>query len=625
MRKAVRALKLQHPGRYTLPNLVRRAILAWLCAALLEYVLLPFDLRNLTGVDSLAAMSLLRLVLVAFFVFTGLNVLPQYYPAQSLERLALCAVFGMYAAVCMGSSYHWAFLNLSLVIVGILLVYCRKGWDDSPEISYVKQKENPAFWIVTGVLALAFIVFVSAWTVFRIWCYWTPTFDFGLFSQMFHNMRTTGLPMTTLERDGLLSHFQVHVSPVYYLMLPFYCIVPRPETLQVLQAVVLASSAIPLWKIGTRKNLPGLLKALLCALLLVYPAFSGGTSYDIHENCFLTPLILWLLYGMEARNLTIISISALLTLCVKEDAPVYVAVAAIYGLARSLLRPEGNVKKERITYAALLCGSVVWFLGATGYLTAFGDGVMNSRYENFLYDGTDSLIVVVKSVFLNPMKTLYECVDKEKLTFLSQTMFTLLCLPLLTRRYERYLLLIPYMLVNLMSDYTYQHDIFFQYTFGSTAFLFYLVVLNLADLKEYWIQLAAAAGALVVASSVFCSTVLPKAMMMPKMYQDYKGYYTSVTDTLSAVPQDASVAASTFYTTMLSQRQVIYDVKYCSRAHLLEVEYVVLQVGSGTDYVNYAVNGQNGYENLVKLLQENGFALYQATGGHTTIWHREQK
>ena len=74
-----------------------------------------------------------------------------------------------------------------------------------------------------------------------------PTFDFGIFSQMFHQMRTTGLPVTTVERDGPLSHFAVHVSPIYYLLLPFYCIYPKPVTLQVLQAAVLASAVIPLW------------------------------------------------------------------------------------------------------------------------------------------------------------------------------------------------------------------------------------------------------------------------------------------------------------------------------------------------------------------------------------------
>lgn len=58
--------------------------------------------------------------------------------------------------------------------------------------------------------------------------YLAPNFDFGVFTQMFHNMRESFLPMTTCERNGLLSHFAVHISPVFYLLLPFYALFPSP-------------------------------------------------------------------------------------------------------------------------------------------------------------------------------------------------------------------------------------------------------------------------------------------------------------------------------------------------------------------------------------------------------------
>ena len=118
----------------------------------------------------------------------------------------------------------------------------------------------------------------------------------------------------TVERDGLLSHFDVHVSPIYYLMLPFYMIAPGPYTLQVLQAAVMASAVIPLWLIGKRHGLSGLQRTLLCGVLLLYPAFSGAAGYDIHENCFLTPCILWLFYGIDRKSILITGIGGLLTL-----------------------------------------------------------------------------------------------------------------------------------------------------------------------------------------------------------------------------------------------------------------------------------------------------------------------
>ena len=85
-------------------------------------------------------------------------------------------------------------------------------------------------------------------------------------------------------------------------------------------------------------------------------------------------------------------------------------------------------------------------------------------------------------MLLSPVRTLRECFEGEKIAFFFLTMGPLLFLPLCTRRYERLVLLIPFLLVNLMSDYTYQHSIFFQYTYGSAACLFYLTAVNLAEL-----------------------------------------------------------------------------------------------------------------------------------------------
>ena len=196
---------------------------------------------------------------------------------------------------------------------------------------------------------------------------------------MFYNMKETGLPMTTVERDGLLSHFAVHVSPIYYLMLPFYWLFPTPATLQVLQALVITSAIIPLWKIGKHHGLSETQRMLICILLLLFPAFSGGTSYDIHENCFLTPLILGTFYGIDKKNSTITAIASILTLMVKEDAAVYVAVIALWLIVKTLLQFKELDKKNLLTGIIMLAVSLCWFLAVTTYLADSGDGVMTYR------------------------------------------------------------------------------------------------------------------------------------------------------------------------------------------------------------------------------------------------------
>ena len=601
-------------------DLIRRLLLSWLFAAVLEYWLLPGEIRGLQGLEGLVQMSFARLVLLTVAGLCLFSALSLVLPTKKAERWGIAAGFALLSLLALTASFTWPFFILCLVILTVLVIYAIKGFDRTMEIGHTEQKRNPFAISVAAVLAVGFVVFVSAWTVGRVLCLSSPTFDMGIFSQMFYSMKTTGLPVTTVERDGALSHFLVHMSPTYYLLLPFYCIYPKPETLQVLQALVLASAVIPLWLLAGRKNIPAWSRTLLCALLLFYPAYSGGTSYDIHENCFLTPLLLWLFYAMEKRKVSLVAIFSLLTLGVKEDAAVYVAVAGLYWFLRALLRREISFKKDLLTGFGMLAAALGWFFAATGYLAAFGDGVMTYRYDNFIYDGSGSLLTVVKSVLLSPMKALYECVDEEKLQFIMLTMLPLLGLPLFTRRYERYLLLIPFVLINLMSDYRYQHDIFFQYTFGSTAFLFYAAILNLSDIKWNGVRMGAAAMALAVCMGFFFQQIYPVGARYATQYEQYSDYYDYVRQTLDKIPQDASLATTTYYTTYLSNRSVLYDVKYCSREHLLSCEYVALHTTSEINYTQYAVNGENGCENLINLLEENGYHIFAEAGNYLAIY-----
>ena len=616
-RKSLRVQPFEFPG------LIRQIIIGWLLAVTIEYFILPEELRTLAKLEGLAQMSMLRIVAITCCTAAILFGLSARFATAKIERWAMVGVLAVLISSVLKASYSAGFYAACLLILLAAAAYAVFGWNGEPEPEVQPKKAHLAFVLITALISVVFFVYVSIWTVARVRTFCSPTYDFGIFAQMFYNMKESGLPMTTVERDGLLSHFDVHFSPIYYLMLPFYCLVPKPETLQVLQAAVITSAVIPLWLIGKNHGLNGLQRTLLCALLLLFPAFSGGTSYDIHENCFLTPLILWLFYAIDRKNHVVTAIAAMLTLCVKEDSAVYVAIIAVYLILKTLLHRKKGFWKDLLVGILLLFVSLQWFATVTGYLAESGDGVMTYRYDNFIYDDSASLITVVKAVIMNPMKAVYESMDAEKLPFIAQTLLPLLGLPLLTRRFERYLLLIPYVLLNLMSDYQYQHDIFFQYTFGSTAFLFYLTAINLAQLKVDLYKVAALGIAVAISFSSFSAVVVPTAKYYPELEKEYQEYYDGVREALSKVPDGVSVAATTFYAPYLSQRERLYDIRYASAAHVLETEYVVLKKNSEGDYKKYATNGnENGFTNLVALLEENGYEEFYEYGSILVIYRK---
>lgn len=609
--------------RLRFPSLVRHFLTAWLVAVLFEYLLLPEHLRNLSGLQGLGQMSLLRVLAVTAAMTLLLTALACFLKIRKAERWMILILFAILAILALQSSWSLPFLGICGLVLAALITYALLGWDHNPEPLVDPQPTQPIYLWITGILAFGVFLLISLWTAGRVGVIGTSTYDFGLFAQMFHNMNETGLPMTTLERDTLLSHFDVHVSPIYYLMLPFYSLAPNPATLQILQAAVMVSAVIPLWMLANRYGLSDVQKTLLCAVLLLYPAFGCGASYDLHENCFLTPLLLWLLYGIATNRISVIAISALLTLGVKEDAAVYVAVVALWLLIRTCLRWKKSGWRQLSTAILLLISAITWFFLTTTHLAQNGDGVMTYRYDNFMYNDSGSLITVILAVIMNPMKAIYECVDPEKLNYIAMTLLPLLGLPLLTRRWERYILLIPYVLINLMSDYQYQHSIWFQYNFGSLALLLYLTTVNLADLKDQGLRSIALTVAMMVCCGCFYQTIYPKAEYYGKTSIVNYEHYQSIRDTLALIPEDASVTASGYLTTHLSNREFLYDLHYTTSEHLLDSDYVAIQVRDASCVRKFeSGEGGNGLENLQKLLERNGYVLFAELEGQLLIYQK---
>lgn len=595
-------------------DLLRFLICGWLVAATAEYLILPKELRILEGLTGLAAMSLGR-----FFLIFALSALLQlalhlWFPKNKVERWLPAGLFALLAMVTLSANLSVPLLAACALVFAGTVVYGLYGWNFAPAPEPLKERSSPVYPMIAGFLAGGFFLFVSIWGVCRVLSFCAPTYDFGIFAQMFHHMKEHGLPMTTVERDGLLSHFNVHVSPIYYLLLPLYWIVPVPEAIQVFQAGIMASAVIPLWLLCKRHGLSGKLRLLVCAVFLLQPAYAGGAGYDIHENAFLTPLLLWLFYGIDRKKGWMVALFAVLTLMVKEDAAVYVAILSVFLLLNAGLHKD---KWTALWGGGMLAVSLVWFFGVTWFLANVGDGVMTYRYGNFMYDGSKSLITVIKAVLLSPMKAVFECVDKEKLSYIGLTLLPLLGLPLLTRRFERYLLLIPYLLVNLMPDYQYQHNIMFQYNFGSLAFLTYLMVLNLSDLRRETDKLGILLVAAAVCAGCFSLNILPEGMKYPQYCVTYRDYYANVRETLDIIPEDASASATTFFTAHLSQRDALYDIRYSSREHVLSTEYIALNITSSGCFKKYG-----GYENFVLLLKENGYKLIAEYPGRVEIYHK---
>lgn len=427
-----------------------------------------------------------------------------------------------------------------------------------------------ALWIGAGAIMLLFTMTVGITCALKYKNHWTPCYDFGIFSQMFYYMKETGQALVTCERDGLLSHFAVHFSPIFYLLLPFYCLFPSPVTLMIGQCAVVAAGVVPLVKICRNHKLSDLSSLAFAVCYILYPTFTGGCLFYIHENNFLAPLLLFLIYFLERKKTTVVFIFALLTLIVKEDAAVYVAVVSLY-----FIFADKNYKCN----FSLLAFSIIYFICVTYMLSAYGDGVMTWHYNNYIYDD-GGVFTVIKAAVQNPLYVVYQSVTEKKIMYILQMLVPLLFMPFCSKKASRLILLIPFLLVNIMTNYVYQYNINYQYGFGSGALLIYLSVINYADMggKRKKLLLCSVLSSVVI----FIGTYGGK-LNYYEYYEKNAAQREAIDYAVGLVPDDVSVSCSTFILPNMSSRKELYHLE--STEQSTEYYVVDLRLDKGRERV----------------------------------------
>lgn len=573
----------------TIEKLIVRFSLSWAVVSLLNVL---SNSQNFYDIGFFKETGFFSTVLMLLFVFIFTNIIFLIMHNTDFEKLVLWVTVVAYFTVTLMLTKDFYYYIGAVFPVALVSYYTFYSWNAKSPIG---DKSLKTLFILLFVF---FVVFVGGLLTLRHLLFKTPCFDFGIFAQVFHNLRTTLRPTATCERDMPLSHFAVHVSPIFYVFLPVYMIFPSPITLQIAQAVCMASGLIPLFLIGRKYKLSNAVLALVGIAYIFYPALAAASFYDFHENAFLTPFILWIFYFMEKDKYIGVLIFSLLTCLVKEDAPVYVAVIGIYWAIG---------RKRYIKGLSVFVLAVAYFVFALWILNRYGLGVMYYRYENYTV-GSGGLSDVIKAVIMSPAYVIAQSMTKEKFVFILQMMIPFGFLPLISKKYSKLILLIPFVLINLMSNYKYQYSIEFQYILGNIAFLSYLMISNLADLNPNWRRFFASFCA-AASLMLFASANLDKIDYLAGYTED-KATVAKLNEAVSIIPKDSSVAASPFILPHLYDRSEVYQIP----------------TGNETDYIVFDFRYKYGkivYEGNLPELHDQIYEEY-LSGNYELLFMEEE-
>lgn len=158
--------------------------------------------------------------------------------------------------------------------------------------------------------------------------------DLAMFDQMLWNVREGRGLVTSISGNQHLQFahhfFSEHVSPILYILAWPAGLTRGPEALLMIQALGLALSAWPAARIvSARLNAPwaGVLAAMLWLSL---PGLWRGVLYDFHMEAFEAVFLFAFWWALMKGRLDVWLWAVLYVSC-KEDAPLYLALAAAAG------------------------------------------------------------------------------------------------------------------------------------------------------------------------------------------------------------------------------------------------------------------------------------------------------
>ena len=443
--------------------------------------------------------------------------------------------------------------------------------------------------------AAAYAAWFSLLSVLRHDAFETGRFDLGNMVQVVWSTAHGHFLRMTNTQGEQVSRLAAHVDPILALFAPLWWIWPSPHMLLVVQAVVVAAGAFPVFALA-RKHLASERAALGFALVyLVLPATQWLTLNEFHPVALACPFLLYAFRYLDDDRLVPFAVFAGLAAATKEEVALVVAGFGMwYALAR----------RRRAAGTAIVAAGALWFALAVGVVVPhFNHGGTSSFYSRYREVG-GSPGGVLRTAVTHPLRILDKAFDGRSLRYLAD-----LAIPLAGLFLAAPLALVaalPELALNLLSSVKTQTSIRFHYTAGLIPPLVVASVLGAARLSGRSRRRAVAIVALVLAVALVENARLGALFKAPASVSPHDRIAAHA---LRLVPEDAVVSATNTLGAHLSARRRILSFPRLRDATWLAVDSTRLS------YLDRSTGGQSAARALTRLRRNQGWRVVFARDG----------
>ncbi len=410
--------------------------------------------------------------------------------------------------------------------------------------------------VLLVVAVVAYAVTFSYLTLLRYAAFEARALDMGNLNQAIWNT-AHGNWFHLTNQPGTVNRLSLHVEPILLPIALLYRLYPQPPLLLVLQAVVVALGAIPLFALA-RYKLASEWAALVFAILyLLNPTIQAANWLEFHPVTLAPTFLLAAFYYLIRNQPGRFALFAVLAASCKEEIALLVFMLGLYTL----------IIRRRPRWGLITMGlSMTWALLAVfGFQQLFADG--NIHWNRYAYLG-DSPSQMVWSLITRLDLVWAQLIRADAGGYLWSLLWPTGFLALFAP--EVLLLSLPSLAINLLADFAPMHQTHtLIYAAPIVPFVFAAAVSGLVRLTD-WIGNLSRSRLLQEAAIPFLALVILLLGVIDQQAHGYlpgSGNFMSLTVTehhrraqtiIEQIPADAAVSAQDRLNPHVSGRETSY-------------------------------------------------------------------
>ena len=289
--------------------------------------------------------------------------------------------------------------------------------------------------------AVGYAVYVAYFAIRNHRHFNTFDYDLGQLNNEFYNA-LHGHPFrcTALIREGNWSELRNHASFTIYPLLPFYALAPRSEALLAIQAALVGSAAIPLYRFSARR-LPRSTALALTFAYLLYSPLQKAVFFEFHFEPIAAAFLIWMIDmfddGRTAAFVVFFTSPS-------DAARTSRSASAALGLFLMLV---GHRTRAGLWIFLI---AVVYFIAVRFVLMPLiGSWGFADFYKDLFPPGEQTFGGIVKTMLSNPIYTFRTMLSPEKLHYLLHILLPIAFLPL--RRVSLWLAVLPGAVITVLT------------------------------------------------------------------------------------------------------------------------------------------------------------------------------